>query len=47
MYCQRDLLFAGKVIKVPVRLEVFYYADVMLNEKLKVAAENVCIKRKL
>lgn len=44
MYCQRDPLFAGKVIKMPIHLWDFYYINVMLNEKLKVAVVNVCIK---
>lgn len=44
MYCQRDPLFAGKVIKVPIHLGVFYYVSVMWNEKLTVAVETVCLQ---
>lgn len=44
MYCQRDPLFAGKVIKVPIHLGFFYCISVMWNEKLTVAVENVCVQ---
>lgn len=44
MYCQRDPLFAGKVIKVPIHLGVFYYVSVMWSEKSTVAVETVCLQ---